>query len=183
VAVVLEDAVLVLLGARSRSAYELWQDHSRIFAGMWPVDIRRVMDAVVRLERAGLVRVDSVTPSRQTSSNRRACHLTPTGRRRQAEWLCALAPDLPAEEMYIRGMLAVDAADPVTFEAFLAAGLAGVEQRRRDLDPGDGGDLVARATIAFDREITVALARWLRALGRYRKAAARTRAGRTPARS
>jgi DNA-binding PadR family transcriptional regulator len=168
VTVAVEDAVLVLLGDRSRSAFEVWQEHSRIFAGTWRVDIRRVMDAVVKLERSGLVHVEPATRARQTSGNRRACQVTPAGRRRQAEWLCGVTPDLAIEDMYIRGMLAVDAADPATFETFRATSLTCVEKRIKDLGPAKATDLVVGATVAFDREVTRALARWLRALPRHR---------------
>jgi hypothetical protein len=89
--------------------------------------------------------------------------------RRQADWLCGVNPDTGIEEMYIRGMLAVDAADPATFEAFRATSLTCVEKRIKDLGPTDTVDLVAGANVAFDREITRALGRWLRAPPRHRR--------------
>jgi DNA-binding PadR family transcriptional regulator len=168
VTVTVEDSVLVLLGGRSRSAYDLWHEHTRIFRTTWRVDIRRVMDAVAKLERSGLVHVEPATRARQTSGNRRACQLTAAGRRRQVEWLCGVTPDFGVEDMYIRGMLAVDAADPDTFEAFRTTSLTCVEKRIRNLGPTDTVDLVAGATAAFDREVTRALRRWLRALPRHR---------------
>src|SRR6185295_5239390 len=156
--------VLVLLGGHPRSAYDLWHDHARIFSASRPVDIRRVMDAVARLERAGLIHVGTPAGGRQTSGSRRICELTPAGRRRQAEWLCDVTPDIGIDDLYIRGMLAVDAADPVTFEAFRAAGLDCCEKRIKGLGPPGAVDLVAGATVAFDREVARALVRWLRAL-------------------
>jgi hypothetical protein len=43
-----------------------------------------------------------------------------------------------------------------------------VEKRIKDLGPTGATDLVMGATVAFDREVTRALARWLRALPRHR---------------
>jgi DNA-binding PadR family transcriptional regulator len=168
-AVALEDAVLVLLGGRPSSAYEVWQQHTRIFAASWPVDIRRVMTAVAHLERSGLLRIEPPPRARHTSGSRRTCQLTPAGRRRQEEWLCAVTPDLGIDDIYIRGMLAVDAADPAAFDAFLACSLASTRQRMTRLGTPEDGGAAELAKSAFDREMTRALALWLHFLPQYRK--------------
>lgn len=165
----LEDVLLVLLNNRSRSAYDLWHDHTRIFAGTWRVDIRRVMDAVAKLEKSGLVHLEPAARARQTSGNRRACRITEAGRHRQAEWLCDVTPDVGIDDIHIRGVLALDAADTATFEQFRRTSLSSVEKRIKDLGPTDAVDLVAGANVAFDREVFRALARWLRALPQHRR--------------
>lgn len=162
----------MLLGGRSHSAYGLWREHSRIFGATWVVDLRRVADAVTRLERHGLVRAGAMPVSRATSGTRRACSATPAGRQRQVEWLRAVPGDAGIEEIRVRGLLAVTSGDRRLLDAFLASGFAFVERRMND-GVGDGADFAERASVAFGREVAPAVARWLDVLAREAPKAAK----------
>lgn len=167
-AVKLEDTLLVLLGGRPASTYELWHWHRRIFGSTWSLDISRVMTAVANLERSRLLHVEQGPRSRMTSATRFARRLTPAGRQQLEQWLCTVTPDLEIADIYIRGLLAVEAADGPTFEAFLASSLAATRQRMSCLDAFAEGGASAMARSAFDLESARALERWLQLLPRYR---------------
>ncbi|MFI5908643.1 hypothetical protein [Dactylosporangium sp. NPDC051541] len=163
--VVLDDVVLVLLAEGPSSAYELWQHHAELFGDDRRVDLSRVMTSVNRLERAGLLRVEAPAKARKGSGNRLACWLTAAGRERQAAWLCAVGPDTGADDLYVRGLLAVEAADPATFDTFLSRSLAAARTRiTRLAASGDSG-----ARTAFDQEVARALALWLNQLPEHRR--------------
>nr|BFE60395.1 hypothetical protein GCM10020063_049210 [Dactylosporangium thailandense] len=169
--VVLDDVVLVLLAEGPSSAYDLWHRHSAIFGSARRVDLSRVMISVTRLERAGLLRVEAPTTLRHGSGNRLPCWLTAEGRRRQAAWLCAVDPDTDVDDLYVRGMLAVDAANPATFDAFLSNSLTATRTRISRLAAGEDGDPAHRARTAFDQEVARALALWLNQLPEHRRPA------------
>ncbi|WP_238009500.1 hypothetical protein KZZ52_27130 [Dactylosporangium sp. AC04546] len=165
-AVALDDILLVLLGRRDASAYDLWHRHIAILGAGRRVDIVRVMAAVSRLERGGLLRVEPPQEVRKESWNRRRCQLTPAGRRRQAAWLCAISSDIDADDMYVRGILAVEAADQATFTAFLENAQVAIRSRQRqlaELERG-AGSAVEQASIGFNQEVTRALLLWLHQL-------------------
>lgn len=166
---VLDDVLLALLGGRDSSAWELRQRHDEIFGSARRMDIVRVMAAVTRLERSGFLRVDAAVPARMASGNRRTCSLTAAGRQRQRAWLCDLPPDVSIEDVYVRGMLAVEAADEATFDTFVRNGLAVTRARMLALgDDAAGGEAVTRAKAAFERETVRALAMWLHQLPDHR---------------
>ncbi|GAA2371343.1 hypothetical protein [Dactylosporangium salmoneum] len=167
-AVVLDDVVLVLLADGPSSAFELWQRHSDIFGEARRVDLSRVMISVNRLERARLLRIEVPATARLGSGNRLGCWLTAAGRGRQAEWLCAVGPDTDIEDVYVRGLLAVEAADAAAFEGFLAAGLAATRQRMRRLAAAEDTQPAHRARTSYDQEVTRALALWLNQLPEQR---------------
>jgi hypothetical protein len=167
-ALVLDDVLLALLGGHDSSAWELMQRHGEIFGGA-RLDIVRVMAAVTRLERAGCLRVDTAVPARMASGNRRTCSLTAAGRARQRAWLCDLPAGAGIEDVYVRGMLAVEAADEATFEAFIRNALAFTRSRMHALaDDVAGAGAVTRAKAAFERETVRALALWLHQLPDHR---------------
>ncbi|MET7418952.1 PadR family transcriptional regulator [Dactylosporangium sp. NPDC005555] len=159
----LDDILLALLGGRDGSAWELMQRHDELFGGAHRMDIVRVMAAVTRLERAGFLRVDAAVPERMASGNRRTCSLTAAGRQRQRAWLCEFNPDVSVEDVYVRGMLAVQTADEETFETFVRNGLTATRVRMHTLT-----DDVAGAKAAFERETVRALALWLHQLPDHR---------------
>ncbi|MEU7869980.1 PadR family transcriptional regulator [Dactylosporangium sp. NPDC049140] len=167
--VALDDVVLVLLAEGPSSAYELWQRHTAVFGEARKVDLSRVMISVNRLERAGLIRIEAPATVRHGSANRLACWLTAEGRRRQAAWLCAVGPDTAVDDLYVRGMLAVDAANPATFDTFLASGLAATRLRISRLATAGDHDPALRARAAFDQEVARALALWLNQLPEHRR--------------
>ncbi|GGM40371.1 hypothetical protein GCM10007977_047200 [Dactylosporangium sucinum] len=171
--VTLDDALLVLLGRGPSSAYELWHEHARVLGTARRVDIGRVMAAVSRLERGGLVRVEAPQEVRTGSGNRRPCELTPAGRRRQAAWLCAVTADTDVEDMYVRGMLAVVSADDETFAAFVEHALAATRLRISRLNRTAAEGPADRAGVAFDQEVARALALWLNQLPHHRAPASR----------
>ncbi|MEU0555727.1 PadR family transcriptional regulator [Dactylosporangium sp. NPDC006015] len=165
----LDDVLLALLGGRDSSAWELMRRHDEIFGSARRMDIVRVMASVTRLERAGFLRVDTAVPARMASSNRRTCSLTAAGRQRQRTWLCALPPDVSIEDVYVRGMLAVESADEATFDMFIRSGLAVTRARMHALaDDVAGAAAVTRAKAAFERETVRALALWLHQLPDHR---------------
>ncbi|WP_433043202.1 hypothetical protein [Dactylosporangium sp. CS-033363] len=170
--VVLDDEVLVLLAEGPSSAYDLWHRHTAIFGASRRVDLSRIMISVGRLERARLLRVEAPTTLRHGSGNRLSCWLTAEGRRRQADWLCAVGPDTAVDDLYIRGMLAVDAANPATFDTFLANSLAATRLRISRLAATVDADPAQRARLAFDQEVARALALWLNQLPEHRRPAA-----------
>ncbi|MET7403347.1 PadR family transcriptional regulator [Dactylosporangium sp. NPDC005572] len=172
--VTLDDALLVLLGRGPSSAYELWHEHARVLGAARRVDIGRVMTAVNRLERGGLVRVEPPHEVRTGSGNRRPCELTPAGHRRQAAWLCAVTPDTEVEDMYVRGMLAVVAADEETFTAFVEHAMTATRLRIARLDRTATDSPADRAGVAFDQEVARALALWLHQLPQHRAPASRS---------
>ncbi len=166
---VLDDVLLALLGGRDSSAWELMQRHDEIFGSAHRMDIVRVMAAVTRLERSGFLRVDAAVPARRASGNRRTCSLTAVGRQRQRAWLCELAEDVSIEDVYVRGMLAVGAADEATFDTFVRNGLTVTRARMLSLgDDTAGAAAVTRAKAAFERETVRALAMWLHQLPDHR---------------
>jgi DNA-binding PadR family transcriptional regulator len=166
---VLDDVLLALLGGRDSSAWELMQRHDEIFGSARRMDIVRVMAAVTRLERSGFLRIDTAVPARMASGNRRTCSLTAAGRQRQRSWLCDLAPDVSTEDVYVRGMLAVETADEATFDTFIRNGLAVTRARMQVLaDDAAGAAPVTRAKDAFERETVRALALWLHQLPDHR---------------
>ncbi|MFF5228214.1 hypothetical protein [Dactylosporangium sp. NPDC000521] len=166
---VLDDVLLALLGGRDSSAWELMRRHDEIFGSAQRMDIVRVMASVTRLERGGFLRVDAAVPARMASSNRRTCSLTAAGRQRQRTWLCALPPDVSIEDVYVRGMLAVESADEATFDMFIRSGLAVTRARMHALaDDVAGAAAVTRAKAAFERETVRALALWLHQLPDHR---------------
>ncbi|WP_432994192.1 PadR family transcriptional regulator [Dactylosporangium sp. CA-233914] len=167
--VVLDDVVLALLAAGPSSAYEIWHRHREIFGDTRRVDLSRVMNSVTRLERAGLLRVEAPATAQRGSGNRLSCRLTPAGRARQAAWLCEVGPDMQSEDLYVRGMLAVDAASPATFEEFLSNSLAATRLRITRLTAAGGTDPARRARTAFDQESARALALWLNQLPEHRR--------------
>jgi DNA-binding PadR family transcriptional regulator len=167
--VVLDDVVLALLAPGPSSAYELWQQHTAIFGDTRRVDLSRVMNSVTRLERAGLLRVEVPDAARKGSGSRLACWLTAAGRARQAAWLCEVGPDTSADDLYVRGLLAVEAADPATFDTFLASSLAATRTRISRLAAADDLDAARRARTAFDQEVARALALWLNQLPEHRR--------------
>ncbi|WP_412543397.1 hypothetical protein R8Z50_13230 [Longispora sp. K20-0274] len=165
-----DELLLVLLGAEPGSAYDLQRRHAEIFGTVRQLDIARVRAAVNRLERGGYLRTEAVLPVRKDTMNRPLCHLTPAGVRRQHTWLTAVRADSTADEVYVRGMVAVELADPAVFDAFLAEALASATRRRQDLS--DAGSLRAPtsgARAAFEWEQVDALVRWLERLPTYRR--------------
>jgi hypothetical protein len=145
------------------------QRHDEIFGSARRMDIGRVTAAVTRLERSGFLRVDTAVPARMSSGNRRTCSLTAAGRQRQRAWLCDLAPDISIEDVYVRGMLAVETADEATFELFVRNGLAVTRARMHaHADDTAGSATVTRVKDAFERETARALALWLHQLPDHR---------------
>ncbi|MET7419659.1 hypothetical protein [Dactylosporangium sp. NPDC005555] len=162
----LENTILVLLGARSGTAYELHQRHTEIFGDDHRVDLQRVLGAVTRLERSGHITLRAPRPDVQR--NRPLCTLTMAGRRRQRQWLMGIDAATSGNDIYLRGLLAVEAADPETFEAYVHNSLVTVRQQQRSATTLAGLFGAERARTAFELERARALTLWLHGLAAHR---------------
>jgi len=168
VALTVDDMLLVLLSSHPCSAYELQRQHALIFGQSRAVDIIRVLAAVNRLERSGYLRIDTAA-ARRDHTNRPLCVVTDAGRRRQEAWLLDVTATAEPEDVYVRGMLAVEAADPATFDAFVSRSLSITRRRQQELATAAAGrPLVGRAGVAFEHEMIRALVQWLHQLPDHR---------------
>lgn len=168
----LDDVLLVLLGGRPCSAYELRHRHADVFGEENALAINRIQGAVNRLARAGYVQVNATAVTMATPrvpANRPICALTAAGERRARSWLSDVTVDTDPDDIHARGVLAVEAADPDTFTRFVDAALAATAVRSRTLAAAVAtGPLNERARAAFEEERADALARWLHRLSGHR---------------
>jgi hypothetical protein len=167
-----DDVLLVLLGGRPCSVYELRHRHAEVFGEAGALAINRVQAAVNRLVRAGYVQVNVTAATVATPrfpTNRPICALTAAGERRARTWLPAVTADTDPDDVHARGVLAVEAADPDTFARFVDAALAATAVRGRALAAAAAtGPVHERARAAFEEERAGALVRWLRRLPQHR---------------
>ena len=162
----LGDAVLVLLGDRPATAHELHRRHAETLGPQRQVDITRVVATLTRQERLGYIRADEALSRGQ----RRVWALTEAGRRRQQSWILESTPDAGHEDIVVRALLAVAAADRDTFDTVIAAGLRTLELRRRPAARRTGPVSAPQALADFDHALAVTTLDWLRHLrGRRRE--------------
>lgn len=166
----LDDVLLVLLGERPYSAQDLRQRHATLFGDGQAVDLGRVTAALNRLERSGHLRIEAAAPARRRHRNRRTYVLTVAGQHRQRSWLTEIPAGAGVEDVQLRGMLAVEVADPSTFDAFLGNSLDVVRRHQREIAAdGAGHPPAVRARLAYAHELSRALVLWLHQLPNLRR--------------
>lgn len=164
----LGDAVLVLLGDRPATAHELHRRHAEALGPRRQVDITRVVATLTRQERLGYIRADAAL----SRGPRRVWTLTGAGQQRQQSWMLAAGPGTDHEDILIRALLAVAAADRATFDTVIASSLRTLELRRRRGTPArrTGPVSAPQALADFDEALAVTTLDWLRRLrGRPRE--------------
>jgi DNA-binding PadR family transcriptional regulator len=122
----LGDLLLAFLADRPGTAYDLQQRHVQTFGPDRVVDVARVGAALNRLERLSYVRTAAVA-----SGSRRVCTLTDTGRARQRAWMLSVPESPTGTDVVDRVLLAIAAADRVTFDAVVGTCLAALEAQRQ----------------------------------------------------
>jgi DNA-binding PadR family transcriptional regulator len=162
----LGDAVLVLLGDRPATAHELHRRHAEALGPQRQVDITRVVATLTRQERLGYIRAEAMA-----RGPRRVWALTEAGRRRQRSWILEAGPATGHEDIVVRALLAVAAADRDTLDTVIAGGLRTLERRRRHAPARRTGPVSAPQALAdFDEALAVTTLDWLRRLrGRPRE--------------
>ncbi|GIE29433.1 hypothetical protein Ait01nite_024780 [Actinoplanes italicus] len=126
----LGDLLLVFLADRPGTAYDLQQRHVQTFGPDRVVDVTRVGAALNRLERLEYVRTAAVV----RPGTRRVCTLTDAGRARQRAWLLDVPENPTGGDVVDRVLLAMTAADRVTFDAVVGSCLAALEAQRQRAD-------------------------------------------------
>ena len=160
-AVTLGDILLVLLDDRPGTAHDLHQRHAATLASVYPVDIGRVVSSLGRQGRSGYVDAGE-TPA---GSRKRMWQLTDDGHDRQRAWLLDIRPGASVQEILIRTLLALEAADRGTFEAVVDSCVTVVEQRRSLLNAKRARTVeVAGALAEYERAELTTLIDWLRSL-------------------
>lgn len=161
----LGDAVLVLLADRPATAHELHRRHAEALGPQRQVDITRVVATLTRQERLGYIRADPELSRGQ----RRVWVLTGAGQQRQRSWILA-GEGADHEDVVVRALLAVAAADRATFDTVIAACLRTMELRRRRPARRTGPVSAPQALADFDQALAVTTLDWLRRLsGRPRE--------------
>ncbi|MFF0372220.1 MULTISPECIES: hypothetical protein [unclassified Micromonospora] len=170
--VALGDVLLVLLNGQPSNAFDLHQRHTLLLGPEQAVDIRRFTTTVNRLARSGHVRLERVISPHNKNQNRPRCVLTAACQHRQQSWLTDVTEHASLEEIYTKGILAVDSADLATFEAFISTSLAAAHLRQRNLtDATAEGSPAMSARLAFEDGMIKATATWLRHLSNLRPSA------------
>ncbi|GIF23483.1 DNA-binding PadR family transcriptional regulator [Actinoplanes tereljensis] len=156
----LGDILLVMLGDRPASAYELRQRHAEALGAAHRLDVRRVEVALVRLQRVGHVYTDQVL----SHGAKRVWSITEAGRHRQRSWIVDVGPEEAVEDLVARVLIALAATDRATFEAVVESCLTRFEGRRPRVARRAGVTTPAEARSAFDTEVAKATLRWLQQL-------------------
>jgi len=122
----LGDVLLVLLADSGGTAHDIQRRHNAAFGSEQRVDISRVTWTLTRQERLGFVR-SAASPAHARQRN---YELTETGARRQRMWLLRVPADFTADDVRIRVLLAIEAADRATYEMVVSVCLAHLELSR-----------------------------------------------------
>ena len=126
----LSDVLLVLVGAEPGTAHDIQRRHARAFGADQSVDVTRVVKTLAREERLG-----SVTTASTGRAQQRLYALTEAGDRRQRAWMLRVPAGAGADDIRVRVLLALAAADRVTYESVLSACVAHLELLRPRTDP------------------------------------------------
>jgi DNA-binding PadR family transcriptional regulator len=164
----LGDILLVFLADDPGTAHDLQQRHAQTFGPERAVDVLRVVNALARLERLGLIR----TSPRKSLPRARSYTVSEAGRRRQQSWILEMPPAAGGQDVIERILLAMAATDRATFDAVVASCLSVLESQRLPAEAREQEPVmsVRRVRAEFEDAMTASALTWVRQLaGRPRE--------------